>query len=56
MSEAERFAAAVSEMPANVRRFFQREEPAAFHQPESVKNKAERRLRESFGRWCGSWL
>jgi hypothetical protein len=51
--EAERFAAAVPDMPANVRRFFQHEEPAAFHQPESVENNAERRLRESFGGWCG---
>jgi hypothetical protein len=51
--EAERFAAAVVDMPANVRRFFQHEEPAAFHQPESVENNAERRLRESFGGWCG---
>ena len=51
--DAERFAAAVEMMPPNVRRFFQHEEPAAFHQPESVENKAERRLRESFGGWCG---
>jgi hypothetical protein len=51
--QAERFAAAVVDMPANVRRFFQHEEPVGFHQPESVENNAERRLRESFGGWCG---
>jgi hypothetical protein len=53
LTEAERFVAAVADMPAGVRRFFQHEEPAAFHQPESVENNAERRLRESFGGWCG---
>jgi hypothetical protein len=53
LTVAERFAAALETMPANVQRFFQHEEPAAFHQPESVENKAERRLRESFGGWCG---
>ena len=53
ITEAERFATAVETMPANVWRFFQHEEPVALHQPESVENKAERRLRESFGGWCG---
>jgi hypothetical protein len=53
LTDAERFAAAMEMMPPNVRRFFQADEPAAFHQPELVENNAERRLRESFGGWCG---
>jgi len=52
-SEAARFAAAVSDMPANVRRFFQAEEPAPYRQLESAQDRLEREARSSFGGWCG---
>jgi hypothetical protein len=53
MSEAERFAAAVIEMPANVRRFFEHEDPAPYRQSESGQDRLEREARSSFGGWCG---
>jgi hypothetical protein len=54
IAEAERFAAAVSEMPANVRRFFQYEEPiVSLQQLETAQDRAERQMREGFGGWCG---
>jgi hypothetical protein len=53
VSEAEHFAAAVADMPAKVRRFFEREDPIASRRAESAQDSAERRLRESIGGWCG---
>ena len=51
---AEYFAAAVPEMPANVRRFFEAEDqevrPLTF---ESVADREQRQLWESIGGWCG---
>jgi hypothetical protein len=53
IAEAERFAAAVSEMPANVRRFFQYEEPIVSPQQlETAQDRAQRQMREGFGGWC----
>ena len=52
--EAERFAAAVPEMPPNVRRFFQAEEPiVSGRQSESAQDRLERQVRASFVGWCG---
>ena len=52
--EAERFAAAVETMPANVRRFFQAEESIVSpRQLESAQDRLEREVRASFGGWCG---
>jgi hypothetical protein len=52
--EAERFVAAVADMPANVRRFFQAEEPIVSpRQLESVPDRLEREVRASFGGWAG---
>jgi hypothetical protein len=49
-SEAERFAAAVPDMPANVRRFFQAEEPfVSPRQLESAQDRLEHEARASFG-------
>ena len=54
LPEAERFAAAVPDMPANVRRFFQAEEPiVSRRQSESAQDRLEREARASFGGWCG---
>jgi hypothetical protein len=54
LSEAECFAAAVATMPANVRRFFQAEDPAVSpRQSESAQDRLERETRASFGGWCG---
>jgi hypothetical protein len=54
LSEAERFAAAVVEMPANVRRFFEPEKAVPPWQVESDEDRAdEQRLLESMGGWCG---
>jgi hypothetical protein len=52
---AERFAAAVQEMPARVRAFFEREESpyVPLHRRESVGEREQRRMRESVGGWCG---
>jgi hypothetical protein len=53
--EAERFAAAVAEMPAKVRRFFEHEESVtSSRQCESIEERSERQLRTSFGGWCGT--
>jgi|SRR6516225_744889 hypothetical protein len=53
--EAERFAAAVSEMPPNVRAFFERDESPCIppHQRESDQARLEREGRAGFGGWCG---
>jgi hypothetical protein len=52
--EAERFAAAVPDMPANVQRFFQAEEPIVSpRQSESAQDRLEREARASFGGRCG---
>jgi hypothetical protein len=51
--EAERFAAAVLEMPANVRRFFEREEEATARRVESEEDRTERERRAFLGGWCG---
>ena len=52
--EAERFAAAVADMPATVRKFFQAEEPlVSGRQSESVQDRLEREARASFGGWSG---
>jgi hypothetical protein len=54
MSEVERFTAAVSEMPANVRRFFQHEEPInSPQQLESAQDRLEREARAGLGGWAG---
>jgi hypothetical protein len=53
MSEAERFAAAVLEMPARIRAFFEHEDPAPYRQPESRQDRLEVEARASFGGWCG---
>jgi hypothetical protein len=53
ISEAEHFAAAVSEMPPRVRAFFALEDPVPPHRRESAEEREERKLRESFGGWCG---
>src|SRR5215467_13118163 len=54
LSEAERFAAAVVDMPANVRRFFQAEEPSvSMRQLESAGDRLEREVRANFGGWPG---
>ena len=52
--EAERFAAAVPNMPANVRKFFEAEEPIVSpRQSESAQDRLEREARASFGGWAG---
>jgi hypothetical protein len=55
VSEAERFAAAVSEMPPRVRAFFESEEPPYIppHRQESEAQRLEREQRASFGGWPG---
>jgi hypothetical protein len=55
VTEAERFAASVPEMPARVRAFFEREESPyiPMHRRETVLEVEQRLLRESFGGWCG---
>jgi hypothetical protein len=54
LSEAERFAAAVGTMPANVQRFFQTEDPfVSPRQLESAQDRLECERRTSFGGWCG---
>jgi hypothetical protein len=55
-TEAERFAAAVSEMPPNVRAFFEREESPYIpvHRRESAEDQEQRLLRESIGGWSGN--
>jgi hypothetical protein len=54
ISESERFAAAVSEMPPRVRAFFEREESPYIppHKRESDQARLEREQRVSFGGWC----
>jgi hypothetical protein len=57
VSEAERFAAALETMPANVRRFFQAEEPfVSSRQLETAQERIEREARSGFGGWCGWYL
>jgi hypothetical protein len=54
LTDAERFAAAVEAMPANMRRFFQAEEPIVSpQQRESDQDRLEREARASFGGWAG---
>jgi hypothetical protein len=53
VSEAERFAAAVEDMPAKVRAFFEREDPVQRVSWESVAERAEWELRQEIGGWCG---
>jgi hypothetical protein len=55
VSEAERFAAAVSEMPARVRAFFEREESPYIppHRRESDQDRLEHQQRSNFGGWPG---
>jgi hypothetical protein len=43
----------VSDTPETVARFFEHEDAVPLHRWESDKDSAERRLRESFGGWCG---
>jgi hypothetical protein len=52
-TEAERFAVAVQQMPPRVRAFFEAEDSVPAHRPESIEDREGRRLRESFGGWCG---
>ena len=56
MSEAERFGAAVLEMPPKVRAFFEREDSPYIppHRRESDQDRVEREERTSFGGWPGS--
>jgi hypothetical protein len=52
--EAEHFAAVVLDMPPKVRAFFEYEAPiVSSRQGESIQESTERRLRTSFGGWCG---
>jgi hypothetical protein len=51
--EAERFAAAVLEMPGNVRRFFEREDGVPPQRWESEEERAERERLTEMGGWCG---
>jgi len=51
--EAERFAAAVPDMPTNVRRFFERDDPVPWRQLESAQDRLEREARTGFGGWAG---
>jgi hypothetical protein len=55
ISESERFAAAVSEMPPKVRAFFERDESPCIspYRRESDQARLEREGRASFGGWCG---
>jgi hypothetical protein len=41
------------EMSEAVAKFFEPEDPVPPHRRESFEDRAERRLRESFGGWCG---
>jgi hypothetical protein len=54
-TETERFAPAFQTMPAPVRAFFERDESpyVPVHRRESVEDREERQLRESFGGWGG---
>ena len=52
VSEAERFAAAIDQMPLRVRAFFERDDPIPPWRWESAEDRAERLSRESFGGWC----
>jgi hypothetical protein len=55
VGEAERFAAAVAEMPPKVRAFFEYEEPVvSSRQLESDQDRLERQARTSFGGWPGT--
>jgi hypothetical protein len=53
ISEAELFAAAIEEMPGDVRRFFEREEPVPPHRWESDEERAQRERLTDLGGWCG---
>jgi len=54
LSEAERFAAAVADMPPRIRAFFQAEEPTVSPQQwESDQDRLEREVRASLGGWPG---
>lgn len=53
ISEADRFAAAVLDLPPDVRRFFEHEDPAPPHRWESDQERAERDHRTNLGCWCG---
>ena len=53
LPEAERFAVAVQEMPAKVRRFFEPEDPAPPWRVESVEDRAERERLTDLGSWAG---
>jgi hypothetical protein len=44
---------AVPEVPESVAQFFEREDPVPPHRRESVGEREQRLLRESFGGWCG---
>jgi hypothetical protein len=53
LTEAERFAAAFLEMPANVRRFFEPEDPVPPQRWESAEDRAQRERLTDLGGWCG---
>ena len=54
LSEAERFAIAVQEMPAKVRRFFEPEDPdSLWRDRESNADRAERERLTDLGGWAG---
>jgi hypothetical protein len=53
LSEAERFAIAVQEMPTKVRRFFEREDPDSLWRVESALDRVERERLTDLGGWAG---
>jgi hypothetical protein len=53
-SDGEQFPmSTVPDTPETVAQFFEHEDAVPLHRWESDKDSAERRLRESFGGWCG---
>ena len=53
LEQAQLFAAAIDQMPARIRAFFEHEDPAPARRWESIEDRAERGRRESFGGWPG---
>lgn len=53
ITEAERFAAAIENMPARIRAFFEHEDPVSPHRWESTEDREERQRRASLGGWPG---
>jgi hypothetical protein len=53
LTEAERFAAAVADVPETVAKFFEAEDPVRSWRRESDQARIEREGLASFGGWCG---